>query len=118
MQKVLIVQDLRPLLTQDMSLLDRADISIFTATTNDEILATHIEEVVNLTVTKPDLPGTDCEVVFTIISQAQHLRNVFVIKVCVDSIAHKERCGRCNAHTILTRLRLTAHCFMQRSSNF
>jgi response regulator RpfG family c-di-GMP phosphodiesterase len=102
MQKVLIVQDLKPLFTQDRSLLDRANIAVFTATTNDDVLRTHIEEVVNLIITKPDLPGTNCEVVFKIISQAQHLKNVFVIMVCEDNILHKEQSKRCNAHAILT----------------
>ncbi len=102
MQKVLIAQNLKPLFTQGNTLLDRANIAVFTATTNDEVLTTHIEEVVNLIVTKPDLPGTSCEVIFKIISQAQHLKNVFVIMVCEDIVLHKERCMRCNAHAVLT----------------
>ena len=103
MQKVLVAQDLIPLLTQGKSFLDRADITVFTAATNDDLLRTHIEEVVNLIVTKPDLPGTNCEVIFKIISQAQHLKNVFLIMVCEDTILHKERCKHCGAHAVLTK---------------
>ncbi len=102
MQKVLIAQDLKPLLMQGESLLYRADIAVFTAATNDEVLKTHIEEVVNLIVTKPDLPGTGIENIFDIIWQSEYLRAVDLLMVCEDDVVQKKRCRNCGAETILT----------------
>lgn len=101
MRKVLIAQDLKPLLMQGESVLNRADIAVFTAATNDDILKTHIEEVVHLIVTRPDLPGPSSESVFDIIRQAQGLKEVLVIMTCEDTASQRERCKRCNANAIL-----------------
>ncbi len=102
MQKVLIAQDLKPLLMHGESLLDRQGITIFTATANDEILKTHIEEVVNLIVTRPDLPGTRIENIFDIIWQSEYLRAVDLLMVCEDNAGQKKRCRNCGAEMILT----------------
>lgn len=102
MQKVLIAQDLKPLLMHGESLLDRADVAVLTAATNDEVLKTHIEEVVNLIVTKPDLPGTVIENIFDIIWQSEYLRAVDLLMVCEDNVVQKKRCRSCGAETILT----------------
>ncbi len=102
MQKVLVAQDLKPLLMQDESLLDRIGIAVFTAATNDGILKTHIEEVVNLIVTRPDLPGTGAEKIFDIIWQSEYLRAVDLLMVCEDNAVQKKQCRDCGAETVLT----------------
>ncbi len=102
MLKILIAQDIEPLLMQEESPLHREGIAVFTAATNDDILKTHIEEVVNLIVTKPDLPGTSIESIFDIIWQSEHLRAVDLVMVCEDNAFQKKRCKKCGAETVLT----------------
>ncbi len=101
MQKVLIAQDLKPLLMQSDSPFNREGITIFTAATNDEVLKTHIEEIVNLIVTRPDLPGTSIENICDIIWQSESLRVVSLLMVCEDNSIQKKRCKSCGAETIL-----------------
>ncbi len=102
MQKVLIARDLKPLLMQSEGPLNREEITVFTAATNDEVLKTHIEEIVNLIVTRPDLPGTSIENIFDIIWQSESLRVVSLLMVCEDNPIQKKRCRNCGAETILT----------------
>ncbi len=101
MQKVLIAQDLKPLLMQSDSPFNREGITVFAAATNDEVLKTHIEEIVNLIVTRPDLPGTSIENIFDIIWQSESLRGVSLLMVCEDNSIQKKRCKNCGAETIL-----------------
>ncbi len=101
MQKVLIARDLKPLLMQRDGPLNREGITVFAAATNEEVLKTHIEEIVNLIVTRPDLPGTDIENIFDIIWQSESLRVVGLLMVCEDNPIQKKRCRNCGAETIL-----------------
>ena len=102
MQKILLSKDLIPILMGGDTLLSRADIAVFHASTSDDILKIHIEETVNLIVTTLDLPGGHSETVFDIIWQSQHLKKVLVIMICEDKVAHQVRCKQCGAHAILT----------------
>ncbi len=101
MQKVLIANDLKPLLMQRDGPLNREGIAVFGANTTDEILKTHIEEVVNLIITRPDLPGSSIENVFDIIWQSESLRGVGLLMVCEDNSIQKKRCRNCGAEAIL-----------------
>jgi len=102
MQKVLIAQDLKPLLMPGESFIDRADIATFTATTNDELLKIHIEENVNLIITKRDLPGAGLESIFDIIRRGKQLKEVLVIMACEDNVALREHCRKCGANAVLS----------------
>jgi hypothetical protein len=82
-------------------MLNRADITVFTAATTDEMLKIHIEETFNSIVTMLDMPGTSSEAIFGIIQQSQHLKKVHIIMLCEDSDSHRARCRRCGAHVIL-----------------
>jgi DNA-binding NtrC family response regulator len=102
MQKVLFSKDLISMAKQGDTLLNRSDIMVFTAATTDDILNIHIEEILNLIVTRLDLPGTRSETIFDIIWQSQHLKEVLVVMICEDNVPHRARCKRCGAHAILT----------------
>jgi len=102
MQKVLIAQDLKPLLMLGESFIDRADIATFTAATNDELLKIHIEENVNLIITKRDLPGAGLESIFDIIRRGKQLKEVLVIMACEDNVALREHCRECGANAVLS----------------
>jgi CheY-like chemotaxis protein len=102
MQKILISNDLKPQLTQAESFLRRTDISVLFASTNDELLKIHIEENVNLIVTRLDMPGHRSEEIFDIIRQSRKLRDVLTIIVSDDDVKNLERCRRCGAGAVLT----------------
>jgi DNA-binding response OmpR family regulator len=101
MQKVLFSKDLISIVMRGENLLNRADITVFTAATTDDILKIHIEETLSLIVTKLDLPGTRSEAIFDIIWQSQHLKKVLVIMICENNVSHRARCKRCGAKDIL-----------------
>jgi CheY-like chemotaxis protein len=102
MQKILIAETLKPLLMQRDSPFRRADAQVFTASTNDELLRVHIEEEVNLIVSRLDLPGASAEQVFSIIRQGRALRKVSIMLICEATVLQKERCRHCGANTIMT----------------
>jgi len=101
MQKILVSNDLFAQVLHGESLLHRADLKIFTAATTDEILKVHIEETVNLIVLKRDLPGTNCEAIFNIIWQSQHLKDVLVIMICEKNVLRREQCKRYGVQAVL-----------------
>jgi CheY-like chemotaxis protein len=101
MQKVLLANDLKPVLMNEDSFLKRGDISIFFVSSNDEMLSLHIEKKMDLIVTKLDMPGHRSEEVFDIIRQSRQLRDVLTILLCEDSVAGMERCKRCGPSAML-----------------
>jgi CheY-like chemotaxis protein len=102
MKKVLLAKEIKNLLTEKNSFLDRSDITIFTAATNDEVLSIHRKENTGLIVTQLDMPGIKTEELFTIIRDSEGLRDVSTIIICKDTLAHRERCKRCNANAVFT----------------
>jgi len=102
MKKVLIASDLKNLFTGKDNFLSREDIRIFAAEKNDEALKIHIEEKVDLIVTKLDQPGLRTEELFEIINKSGELREVLSIIICDNTLFHQERCKRCGAHAIFT----------------
>lgn len=102
MKKVLIANSLKDLVMEKNSYLDRADIRIFTAATNDDVLSLHRAKKVNLIITQLDLPGIKIEELFTIIRMSKYLRKVSVIIICKDNLANRELCKKCGANAVLT----------------
>jgi DNA-binding NtrC family response regulator len=102
MKKVLIAHDLKSLCLDNNSALDRADIMVFTGTSNDELLKIHTDEKVDLIVTKLDMHGMMTEELFDAIKQRKELQAVATILVCEEGMIHKARSGQCNANVVLT----------------
>ncbi len=102
MKKMLVAKELKNLLTEKNSFLERADIALFTAATNDDVLRTHRKENADLIITQIDMPGIRTEELFTIIRKSEGLREVSTIIICKDTLAHRERCKRCNANAVFT----------------
>ena len=100
MKKVLLTEDLKSLLLKKSSFLDRADIKVFTAGTNGELLKTHREVKADLIVTELELPGVRSEEIFGLIRKSKELREVSIIIVCADTLANRERCKRCGANEV------------------
>jgi len=102
MKKVLLAHGLKKPIMEKSTFLERAGVAIFTAATNDDILKVHKKEKVDLIVTRLDLPGIKCEELFSLIRKSPELREVSVILICKDTLAHRERCRKCNANAFFT----------------
>ena len=103
MKKLLIAHDLQQQLTETMAFLDRAEIQVLSAPSNEELLKLHIEEHADIVITRPDLPGMACEVLLNIFRRSVTLRNVYVIMVCENTALQRDRSRKCGANAIMTR---------------
>lgn len=100
MKKVLLAKGTEYLFRKKDGFLGRSDIRIFTAATNDELLKIHRKEKADLIVTLLDLPGIRSEELFSLIRSSLELRDVSTIIICEDTLANRERCGRCRANAV------------------
>jgi len=103
MKKVLVAQELHALLKLENSVLNRAEFSIFTAATNDELLKVHRSEQVNLIITQLDMPGMPTEQFCSVIREEANLRAVSLIMVCGNNPVAIEKSSRCRANAVLLR---------------
>lgn len=102
MKKVLIASALKDLLMEKNSYLNRANIRVYTAATNDEILSLHRGKKVDLIITQLDLQGIKNEELFTTLRKSKYLQKVSVIIICKDNLANRELCKKCGANAVLT----------------
>ena len=102
MKKILIAKDLKVLFPEKDSFLERTDVKVFEAATNDEVLRIYNREKIDLIINQLDLPGMKSEDLFGIIRNSKELREVSIIIVCPDTLANRERCKQCRANAVLT----------------
>jgi hypothetical protein len=102
MKKVLLTNDLKKLLFEKSSFLDRTDIKVFSAPTNAELLRLHSVEKVDLIVSNLDTPGIRSEVLFETIRESKELQEVSTILICSDTLTHRERSKQCHANAVFT----------------
>jgi CheY-like chemotaxis protein len=101
-KKVLLAQDLKKPIMEKSSFLERAGVGVFTAATNDDILKVHKKEKVDLIVTKLELPGMKSEELYSLIRKSEQLKEVSVILLCKDTLAHRARIRLCNPNAFFT----------------
>lgn len=102
MKKVLIASALKGLLLEKSSYLDRSNIRVYTADTNDVMLSLHRGKKVDLIITQLDMPGIKTEELFALLRKSKFLRKVSVIIICKDNLANRELCKKCGANVVLT----------------
>ena len=102
MNTVLVAKDLVALVSDKGSFLDRQDIIVFTAETNDEILGICRKEEIDLIITHLDLPGIRSEELFRTIRASKELQEVSTIMICKDTLATRERCKQCSPNAVVT----------------
>jgi len=102
MKRVLLANDLKDLFEGKNNFLDREDIAVFLAATNDEVLKIHREEKVDVIVTQLDMQGIKTEDLFNIIRGSKEVRGVSTILITKDTLAHRERSKLCNANAVFT----------------
>lgn len=101
MKKVLIAHKLHALLEQDRSFLDRTDMQVFVAATNDEVLNIHRDERVDLIMTTLDLPGMASEKLYGLIREDAALRTVSTIMCCANTPEAIKQCSQCRVNAVL-----------------
>lgn len=118
MRKVLLARDLQDVFRTNHTFLDRDDIVVFTAATNEEALQIHKWEAVDLIVAHPDMPDMDPTGLFHAVRDSQDLCSARIILVAGDSPAERERCKRYAADAVFHlpadagRLRLRVQHFL------
>lgn len=102
MKKVIIAEDLIPIVEKDKSFFNRSDIRTISAATNEEILALHRAEKADLIITNLDMLDMNAENLCALIRNDVELRGVSIIIVCPETIANLQRCIRCGANAFVT----------------
>jgi DNA-binding response OmpR family regulator len=101
MKKVLIAQELHALLEQDSSFLERTDMQVFVAATNDEVLTIHRAERTDLIISKLDLPGMASEKLYGLIREDAALRTASTILCCANTPEAIKQSSQCRANAVL-----------------
>lgn len=102
MKKVLIADALKTDLTREKSFLNRASVKLFSAATNDDILAVHQAEKVNLIISQLNMPGMKSERLYTAIRKNGELRQVSLIMLHNGTPGDRERAEQCTANAVMT----------------
>lgn len=103
MKKILLVADLRAIVEQQKTILNRADFRIFTATSGKEALDIHNVEGMDLIVADLDTPGISGDTLCSMIRKDDQNKEVSFILLCNSSPSELSRVKRCNANTHLIK---------------
>ncbi|MFQ5585319.1 MAG: response regulator [Thermodesulfobacteriota bacterium] len=104
MKKVLLVDDIRLFLEIEQTLLNRPDVTIFTATSGEEALRIHERENVDVILLDLLMPGMDGEKVCQYIRADDRLRNVSIIMVTTSTAPEDiERCKKAGANDYVVK---------------
>jgi len=101
MKKVLVARDIRAALEKENTFLNRTDMQVFSAGTNDEVLSVHRAEKVDLIIANYDLAGMSGEKLYGLIREDAALRTVSLILVCANTPDAIKECSQCRANAIL-----------------
>ena len=88
---------------RQQSFLDRTDVEVFTAFTNDEALEIHRHEKVDLIITDLDMPGMDIEQCCSLIRKDRMLNKVSLLMLCSRSSVAIEKSLRCGVNGLIIR---------------
>ena len=102
MKKVIIAEDIRGVLEGEKSFLNRSDIRIFTAASNEKALALHRSVRADLIVAKLTTPEMSGEKLCSLIRDGEELRNVSLIIICSDADSDIDRCVQCRANAFFS----------------
>ncbi len=103
MKKVLLVNDLKTILEKEKTILNRSDITIFTAASGEEALTIHRKEKVDLIVADIDMPGISGDKLCSLIREDDGLKYVSFIILCRGSESDLHRVSRCKANLHVTK---------------
>jgi CheY-like chemotaxis protein len=102
MKKILVTNDVTPIISREKSFLDREGVKLLMVATNDDVLPVHRAEKTNIIITTLKSPGMKSEELCSAIRSDDALRKVSIIMICPDNAADIERCAQCQANVVLT----------------
>jgi CheY-like chemotaxis protein/Tfp pilus assembly protein PilZ len=100
--KILITDDVKVVLDRERSFLGREGVTLFSASTNDELFRIHGTEKADLIIATLDTPGMKSEELYAAIRAARELCAVSVILLCRDEPGALERGEQCGANAVMT----------------
>ena len=105
MKKILIERDIYKVLRERDSFLDRADVKVFTAASNDEMLHLHRAESMDLIISDLEMRGISIstEQLCAQIRKDPDLRNVSIIMVCACDRTEMERSMHFGANAVILK---------------
>jgi DNA-binding response OmpR family regulator len=103
MKKVLITEDIKPLLEREKSILSRQKIEIFTASSGEDIPGIHDHEKVDLIIMNLKMSGMDGDEACTTIRNNESLKKVSIIIICDKDKSEISRCQACGANAFITK---------------
>lgn len=103
MNKILIVDDLKPFVDQQKGILSRADLHIFTASSGTEALSIHKNIKVDLMIVDLEMPGMKGDELCTIIRKDSELKFVSFLLVTRPRETDIARCKKCGANDYITK---------------
>jgi CheY-like chemotaxis protein len=102
-KKILTTQEISKILLEKPSFLNRDEVRLFAASSNDEALKIHRSEHMDLIITDLDLDGMSSEQFCSLIRKNPELRDVSIILVCAYDKSAYERSSRFGADAIILR---------------
>ncbi len=102
MKKILVTDEVTPIIAMEKSFLDREGIQLFMVATNDDVLPAHRAEKTDVIITTLHAPGMKSEELCSAIRSDESLRKVSLIMFCPNNAADIERCAQCKANVVLT----------------
>ncbi len=102
-KKVLLVDNLRPFLEKETSILSNRGLQVFSAVSGEEALAIHRKERFNLIIASLDMPGMSGDALCSLLRSDGDLKSVSIIIICENRKADLDRCARCGANSFITK---------------
>ncbi len=102
MKKVIIADSIRTLLDQDAGFLERTNVELFEAGSNDEALEIHRREKADLIITLLNMPGMSGDKLCSLVRAESALRAVSIVIYCPDTEKDAERCEKSRANAVLS----------------
>lgn len=96
-------EELSSFAQEQESLLDRNNVTLYTATTAEDVLAIHRAEHLDLIITDLDAPVMGGDELCRIIRADEGMRKVYIILICSGRTAALQKCDECGANTFITR---------------
>jgi CheY-like chemotaxis protein len=101
-KKIIIADQIKHSLERDTNFLERTDIKVFTAYSNEEVLKIHGTEKVDLIITLFHLPGMSTADLCSLIRAIRNLRSVSMIIYSSDEEKDIALSERCRANVTMT----------------
>ncbi len=102
-KKILVVHDIKSVITEGESFFNREHIQILTSSSNEEALSIHKDKQVDLIITDIDSPQMDGKTLCSLIRDDVFLQKVSIIIVYPDIKSAKEMLSQCRANAFIRK---------------